>query len=80
MVNLKDINNKVLPRGASVFDEAGNFVTIVAKNGSVFIPNLGTASYLEVQSSGQTLCSFRIEQLEQPNDDALYETVNAVCE
>nr|WP_276553312.1 fimbria/pilus outer membrane usher protein [Acinetobacter courvalinii] len=80
LADVKDADNKPLPHGASVFDKAGNFVTVVGKNGSVFIPDAGISGKMDVQVSGKTMCSFALEMPEKADDSALYETAYAVCE
>lgn len=80
MADVKDINNDPLPYGASVFDEVGNFLTVVGKNGSVFIPDAGAAKRMDVQVSGRIMCSFSLNLPRNSDDSALYETANAVCE
>ncbi|AHG19500.2 fimbrial protein [Chania multitudinisentens RB-25] len=79
LVNVKDAQGQPLPHGASVFDAAGNFMTVVGEQGSVFIPDAGSASQMEVQSSGTTICSFTLSLPEKGDKSGLYETANAVC-
>ncbi|WP_372507312.1 fimbria/pilus outer membrane usher protein [Serratia ureilytica] len=79
LVDVKDAQGKPLPHGASVFDAAGNFVTVVGDKGSVFIPDAGTTGKLDVQSSGITICSFALSLPEKADMSGLYETAGAVC-
>lgn len=79
LVDVKDGQGKPLPRGASVFNEAGDFVTVVGEKGSLFIPDAGNGGTLEVQSSGRTLCSFFIALPETAAANELYETTSAQC-
>ncbi len=80
LIDVKDSNNMPLPQGASVFDEQGNFVTMVGKNGRVFIADINNSKKMDVQVSGQTVCSFTLSMPEQTDENALYETSSAVCE
>ncbi|WP_343550979.1 fimbria/pilus outer membrane usher protein [Pantoea sp.] len=78
LVSVQDRQGNDLRHGASVFDSEGNFVTVVGSHGSVFIPD-ATAHQLDVQSSGQTVCSFSLALPEQADTSGLYETATAVC-
>lgn len=79
LVDVKDAQGKPLPHGASVFDAKGNFVTVVGDQGSVFIPDAGTPGKLDVQASGNTICSFTLSLPEKADLSGLYETASAVC-
>lgn len=79
LVDVKDAQGKPLPRGASVFNEAGDFVTVVGEKGSVFISDAGNGGTLEVQNSGKTLCTFFLALPETANGNELYETASAQC-
>lgn len=79
LVDVKDVQGKPLPHGASVFDAAGNFVTVVGNQGNVFIPDASTNDKLEVQASGTTICSFTLSLPKKADMSGLYETASAVC-
>ncbi|MBC3252463.1 fimbria/pilus outer membrane usher protein [Serratia fonticola] len=79
LVDIKDAQGKPLPHGASIFDAADNFVTVVGEQGRVFIPDASATGQLEVQTSGSTLCTFTLSLPEKGDKSALYETANAVC-
>lgn len=79
LVDVRDAQDKPLPHGASVFDAAGNFVTVVGNQGSVFIPDASTSDTLEVQTSGATICSFSLSLPVKTDMSGLYETASAVC-
>ncbi|CAI1991281.1 F1 capsule-anchoring protein precursor [Serratia liquefaciens] len=79
LVDVKDVENKPLPYGASVFDAAGNFVTVVGNKGSVFISDAAESNKLDVQVSGKTICSFPLSLPAQAGTSGLYETADAVC-
>lgn len=79
MVSVQDGAGKALPRGASVFDGEGQFVTVVGDKGGVFIPDVSTHSQYKVQSSGKTLCGFDLSMPEQAATEGLFETAAAVC-
>lgn len=79
LATVMDAQGKPLPYGASVFAESGDFVTVVGENGGVFISDADSAGKMDVQSSGKTLCSFRLALPEQPAQAELYETARASC-
>ncbi len=79
MAMVKDSSGKPLQTGASVFDESGNFLTVVDGKGGVFVTDATSVKNLEVQSSGVTLCRFNLSLPEDADTQALYETANAVC-
>lgn len=79
LVDVKDSQGQPLPRGASVFDEAGEFVTVVGEKGSVFIPDARNGGTLEVQNSGETLCSFFLALPEEADGNVMYETATTQC-
>ncbi|MGE8177323.1 fimbria/pilus outer membrane usher protein [Pseudomonas fluorescens] len=79
LVDVRDRSGEYLPHGASVFDEAGNFVTIVNNREGVFIPDAGVGVRFEVQRSGKRLCSFSLHLPEEPNVGGFYESASAQC-
>lgn len=79
LADVKDAKGWPLPHGASVFDAAGNFVTVVGERGSVFIPDAGQPGRLDVQVSGGALCSFTLALPEKAEMGGLYEEAAAVC-
>ncbi|EJL85160.1 fimbria/pilus outer membrane usher protein [Pantoea sp. GM01] len=79
LVDVKDALGKPLLQGSSVFDAIGNFITVVGSKGAVFIPDASNVGKLDVQSSGKTLCSFRLQLPEKADTSGLYETASAVC-
>lgn len=79
LVDVKDSQGKYLPRGASVFDEADNFVTVVGEKGSIFLPDASSEGEHDVQMSGKTLCTFTLALPEEADSSELYETAKAQC-
>lgn len=79
MVTPKDSNGKVLKTGSSVFGEFGEFITVVDGKGGIFISDANAVKVFEVQSSGVTLCRFKLSLPEQADNEALYETTSATC-
>lgn len=79
LVTLLDAQGKPVPHGDSVFDAAGEFVTVVGENGKTFIPDSQPGMRLDVQSSGKTTCSFTLSLPEKTEAEGLFETANATC-
>ncbi len=80
LLNVKDNHGKPLPHGAALFDRGDNFITVVGENGRVFLPDANHDDEITVQSSGQTLCTFRLALPTKADTNALYETADAQCE
>ncbi|MGR7043432.1 fimbria/pilus outer membrane usher protein [Klebsiella aerogenes] len=79
LVDVKNAQGRPLPHGASVFNAAGEFVTVVGEGGKVFVPDASSTGLLDVQSSGTTLCSFNLSLPEKASTAGLYEEAQAVC-
>ena len=79
LVAVTDIKNQPLPYGASIFDDADHFVTVVGEQGSVFIPDVTARGRFVVQQSGSTLCSFTLALPQKADVSGFYETASAVC-
>lgn len=79
LVDVKDTQGKPLPQSASVFDDAGNFITVVGSQGSIFIPDSSNSDKYEVQASGNTICSFTLSLPQIADMSGLYEKASAVC-
>lgn len=79
LATLVDATGKPAPHGASVFNEKGEFITVVGEDGAVFIPDSQPDMKLVVQQSGVTVCSFTLKLPEQADDTVLFETAHAKC-
>ncbi|WP_231566295.1 MULTISPECIES: fimbria/pilus outer membrane usher protein [unclassified Serratia (in: enterobacteria)] len=79
LVEAQDTQGRPLPYGASVFDSAGNFVTVVGEKGSLFIPDAANDMTLEVQNSGKTICRLKLTLPEKSQQNELYETATVKC-
>lgn len=73
-------NGEHLPHGATVFDKAGNLVTVVGDDGTVFVPDAAPDMLLEVQNSGHTVCKMKLSLPEKPPGSVLYENSRATCQ
>ncbi|WP_235589289.1 fimbria/pilus outer membrane usher protein [Type-D symbiont of Plautia stali] len=79
LADIKDAQGHFLPHGASVFDDKGNFITVVGERGSVFIPDVSKSDRFDVQASGVTICSFTLTLPVNAERDGLYEEAAATC-
>jgi outer membrane usher protein FimD/PapC len=79
LVIVRDAQGSPLPHGASVFDAAGNFVTVVGSAGAMFLPDAQPGMRLDIQTSGRPLCTLTLSLPEQPDNTGLYETAEALC-
>ncbi|NIG21014.1 fimbria/pilus outer membrane usher protein [Pantoea sp. Al-1710] len=79
LATLTDANGKPMTYSTAVFNQEGQFVTVVDEKGRAFITDADNAGKMDVQSSGKTLCSFRLDLPEQAAANELFETANAIC-
>ncbi|PXX22050.1 MULTISPECIES: fimbria/pilus outer membrane usher protein [Burkholderia] len=81
LLTARDDNGGHLPRGASVNDEDGNFVTLVGDDGAIFLPDVGidTPPALIVRDAIGNECSLGFALPDKPDADAPYERADAQC-
>ena len=79
LIDVTSATKKTLPRGTSVFDEKGQFVTVVGEDSRVFIADVNATGVYEVQESGRPLCRFTPGLPEKVEKTVLFETASAVC-
>ncbi|MCT2387095.1 fimbria/pilus outer membrane usher protein [Erwinia pyrifoliae] len=79
LVDAQMADGSRLPRGASLFD-GERLVTVVADDGTVFVPNASAKMKLEVQHAGKTLCTINLTLPQQAASSRLYENTTATCE
>ncbi|KVD06621.1 hypothetical protein WI77_26255 [Burkholderia ubonensis] len=81
LLSARDDNGSHLPRGASVSDQDGNFITLVGDGGAVFLPDVGTRfpPTLIVRDAIGNECSLEFALPDKPDADAPYERANAQC-
>lgn len=79
LATIKDARGVTIPRGASVFDRNGLFITVAGDRGSVFISDADQYTRYDVQISGKTLCSFNLTLPEKAIQGELFETAESLC-
>ncbi len=72
-------DGKRLPYGASVFNTAGELVTVVGDDSTIFVPDATPGMSLEVQSSSKTVCTMKLDLPEKQYTTGLYENSTATC-
>lgn len=72
-------NGAPLPRGATVNNADGEFVTLVQDGGLVFLPNVLDRRALWVRAPGMERCELRFELPADADTNAYYETAPAKC-
>ena len=72
-------NGAPLPRGASVNNEDGEFITLVQDGGLVFLPNVLDRRALWVSAPGMERCELQFELPDEADTNAYYETAPAKC-
>lgn len=80
LVDVQMADGSRLPRGASLFDGDERLVTIVADDGTVFVPDAVADMKLEVQNAGKTLCTISLNLPQKAQSSRLYENTTATCQ
>lgn len=68
-----------LPRGLSVLDEQGQYLTSVMEAGAIFLPDIKPAQVLRVRLSDSSHCILHFPLSDLPDDATQMETVEAIC-
>lgn len=79
LVEVKMADGSSLPYGSSVFNDAGDLITVVGDDGSVFVPDATSDMKLEVQSGGKTVCSMTLALPDNGDISGLYERAITIC-
>ena len=79
LLKVTTVNGAPLPRGASVNNQDGEFVTLVQEGGLVFLPNVLDTRTLFIKAPGLEPCELQFELPEHVDTHAYYETAPAKC-
>ena len=79
LLTVRTEHGALLPRGASVSTDAGEFVTLVQDSGQVFLPNVLEQSGLWVSAPGLTRCRLQFELPPKGDPLVYFETAPARC-
>ncbi|MCV6904929.1 MAG: fimbria/pilus outer membrane usher protein [Achromobacter xylosoxidans] len=81
LLTAKTPTGKPLTKGASVLDKEGNFLTVVAGGGQIFLPDANAEKVELIVSDGvEGRCSLGFELPTNADLNALYERASGVCE
>lgn len=79
LITVTQEDGSPLQHGSSVFNDAGSLVTVVGEGGTVFVPDAAPGMFLEVQSSGKTVCTMTLGLPDTAETSGLYENATATC-
>lgn len=80
LLTAKTPTGKALTKGASVLDKEGNFLTLVAGGGQIFLPDTNAESVgLIVSDGSEGRCTLNFKLQESADLNALYERASGVC-
>ncbi|WP_202369187.1 fimbria/pilus outer membrane usher protein [Pseudomonas sp. MWU318] len=74
------LDRQWLPSGLAVQDEHGAYVTTVLEAGTIFLPDIKPGQLLRVQLSDSAHCDLQFNLAESPDEQALIEPVDALCQ
>ncbi|HIE9359432.1 TPA: fimbria/pilus outer membrane usher protein [Klebsiella quasipneumoniae subsp. similipneumoniae] len=80
LVSVRNPDGSRLTSGASVYDLAGTFITVVDDDGNIFLPDARPGMVVLIDMKTES-CSIALNRLpeEAAEDTGLYETLNSEC-
>nr|WP_256667596.1 FimD/PapC C-terminal domain-containing protein [Pseudomonas sp. Fl5BN2] len=78
-MQITDVADKPIDKGAAVLDAKGNFVTTVVDGGKVFITNGQLSEALSISLGEGNSCSVDFELPDEPDLNVYFETAKATC-
>ncbi|MGY2377153.1 fimbria/pilus outer membrane usher protein [Pseudomonas sp. SDO524_S393] len=79
LVQVKDVQGRPLPQGASVFGDDKRFLTSVVGDGMIFLSDVSEPQKLRVSLPDSSACLLHLDAGVEPDNDKLYATTSAVC-
>ncbi|HHH0399525.1 TPA: fimbria/pilus outer membrane usher protein [Yersinia enterocolitica] len=79
LLSIRDSNGEMLPIGANVLDEKGNFLGTIIGDGNFMLENKAIGATLRVKATNRSECIVSYVEPEKFDPDALYEVADAVC-
>lgn len=79
LLTATDASGTLLPTGAPVIDDDGQFIGLVQEGGAVLVPNALAEPVLWVQTSDQQQCKLDYDLPARADPDAYYESLPASC-
>lgn len=80
LLTIRDSNNQMMPIGADVLDEKGNFLGTIIGDGNFMLENKAIGMSLRIKVANQSECIVDYSEPEKFGVDELYEVADAVCQ
>lgn len=80
LLKARTVDRQWLPSGLAVQDGQGEYLTTVLEAGTIFVPDIKPGQPLRVQLSDTTHCELQFTLAESPDEHALIEPVEALCQ
>lgn len=79
LLSAMTIDRQWLPRGLTVEDDQGRYLTTVLESGVIFLPDVKPGQALQVQLPDTSRCVLQFALSEAPEDSARIERADALC-
>ncbi|WP_145540955.1 fimbria/pilus outer membrane usher protein [Yersinia alsatica] len=76
---IRDSNNEMLPVGANVLDEKGNFLGTIIGDGNFMLENKAIGTTLRVKATNRSECIVSYAEPDKFDPDTLYEVAEGTC-
>lgn len=80
LLKARTLDRQWLPSGLAVQNGQGEYVTTVLEAGAIFLPDIKPGQPLRVQLSDSAHCDLQFNLAEAPDEQALIESVDALCQ
>ncbi|CNC59908.1 Outer membrane fimbrial usher protein [Yersinia frederiksenii] len=79
LLTIRDSNNEMLPVGANVLDEKGNFLGTIIGDGNFMLENKAIGTTLRVKATNRSECIVSYAEPDKFDPDTLYEVAEGTC-
>ncbi|WP_145577707.1 fimbria/pilus outer membrane usher protein, partial [Yersinia alsatica] len=79
LLTIRDSNNEMLPVGANVLDEKGNFLGTIIGDGNFMLENKAIGTTLRVKATNRSECIVNYTEPDKFDPDTLYEVAEGTC-
>lgn len=80
LLTIRGSDGEMLPIGANVLDEKGNFLGTIIGDGNFMLENKAIGVTLRVKANNRDECRVNYREPEKFDPDVLYEVADAVCQ
>jgi outer membrane usher protein len=80
LLTIRGSNGEMMPIGANVLDEKGNFLGTIIGDGNFMLENKAIGMKLRIKATNRSECVVSYIEPEKFDPDALYEIADAVCQ